>query len=62
MEDQGVDDRIISKWFNNVWGSGLDSTGSGWDPVVGFAEHGKETSGSTHVCISLTGCVSASFW
>jgi len=44
-EDLGIDWRIVLKWIlrgSRVGSCWLDSSGSGWGPVVGFCEHGNE--------------------
>jgi hypothetical protein len=44
----GIDGKIILKciWRNKVWEYGLDSTGSGYGPVVGSCEYSNKPSGS----------------
>jgi hypothetical protein len=49
MEDLSVDGRIKFEWIfekqcEKAW-NGL--SGSGWNPVVGFCEHGNEPSDTT---------------
>jgi hypothetical protein len=48
MEEVDVDGRTILEWIlgNRVGRCGLDSFGSGQEPVAGFHEHGNEASGS----------------
>jgi hypothetical protein len=47
LEDVGVDGRIL-EWILGKYGGMcvLDSSGSGYGPVVGCCEHGNEPSGS----------------
>jgi hypothetical protein len=44
LEDLGVDERIILKYILKkwIWGWGLDSSGSGQGPVLGYCEFGNE--------------------
>jgi hypothetical protein len=47
-KDEDVDERIILRWifWKYGFGYGLDSCGSGWEPVMGSCEHCNEPSGS----------------
>jgi hypothetical protein len=52
-EDRGLDGRMGSEWILGIMagevgggGGGMDSVGSGHEPVAGSCEHGDESSGS----------------
>jgi len=46
LEDQGVGERLMLKWWNRLEGRGMDTCGWGKGQLVASYEHGNETSAS----------------